>query len=307
MSAGGSRSAVVAAFVANFLVAIAKFVAAGITGSVAMLSEGFHSVADTGNQGLLLWGLRASHREADAQHPFGRGKEIYFWSFLVAVILFVGGSVLAFQHGLDAVRHPHAVESPMANFVVLGAAILIEGWSFRTAVRAFNAVKGSRSWWPTLRQTKDASLLVVLLEDASALLGLMIAAAGLTIGLLADAPIWDGIASLAIAVLLAAVAIVLAIETKALLIGEAATRSDRSAIRGNVLALHAVESVGRLLTMHLGPDEILVNLDVDLVDGLDDDDVEQAIDDVEDAIRGVLPSADNIFVELQSRRRHRPE
>lgn len=301
MATQGSRLAVVAAFIGNGAIAVAKFVVAGLTGSAAMLSEGFHSVADTGNQGLLLFGMRSARREPDARHPFGRGKEVYFWGFMVAVMLFVGGAVLSFNHGIEALRDPHELGNLTPNFIVLAVAFVIEGFVFTVALREFNRTRGTRSIWRSIRDTKDTSTLVVLLEDSAAMLGLVIATVGLLISQVTGDPRWDGVASLLIGALLAAVAIVLAQETRLLLIGEAATRSDRAAMRARMLSLAQVESVGRLLTMHMGPDQILVNADVDLVDGLTDKEVEIAIDDVEAAIREVLPQARDIFVELESR------
>ena len=302
MAAEGSRATVVVAFVGNGVIAVAKLVVAGITGSAAMLSEGFHSIADTGNQGLLLWGLSSSRNGPSVAHPFGRGKEVYFWSFMVAVMLFAGGSVLSFNHGYEGIAHPHPIENPTPSFIVLGVAALIEGYVFFVALRHFNKERGSRSLRAAIRTTKDTSTLVVMLEDAAALLGLGIAALGIWLAVLTENPVWDGIASILIGVLLAVVAWVLAVETKALLIGEAASRSDRSSMRLRILAVPEVESVGRLLTMHMGPEEILVNTDIDLVDGIDDAEVEAAIDKVEAAIREVLPSVKDIFVELESRR-----
>ncbi len=302
MAADGSKKTVIAALAGNGLIAVAKLTVAAITGSAAMLSEGYHSIADVGNQSLLLFGLGRSKEAATPAHPFGRGKEIYFWSFMVAVMLFVGGSVLAVRHGIEAIRHPHEITNPLINFVVLGIAMAIEGAVFWIALKHFNEERGSRSVWRSVRVTKDTSTLVVLLEDSAAMLGLLLAFVGLGLSLVTGNAVWDGIASLAIGALLGAVAWILAVETKALLIGEAASRSDRASMRLRILSVPQVESVGRLLTMHMGPDEILVNIDVDLVDGLAADDVESAIDRVEAAIREVLPEANNIFVELESHR-----
>lgn len=302
MASSESKTAVVAAFVGNFLIAIAKLVVAGITGSSAMLSEGIHSIADTANQGLLLRGLTVSKRGATVAHPFGRGKEVFFWSFMVAVMLFVGGSVLSITHAIDAIREPHPPENVGLSFAVLGVAFLIEAYVLSVALKHFNSARGTRSMWRAIRTTKDATTLVVLLEDAAAMLGIVFAMSGIGLALLTGNGIWDGIGSLMIGILLAVVAIILAAETKALLIGEAASRADRSAIRMNILSVPQVESVGRLLTMHMGPTDILVNADVDLTDGISDTEVEEAIDLVEEAIRKVLPSAANIFVELESRR-----
>jgi cation diffusion facilitator family transporter len=293
----GSRSAVVAALLGNTAIAVAKFTAALITGSAGMLAEAFHSVADTGNQLLLLRGLAVSRRGRSVQHPFGRGKEVYFWSFMVAVMLFVGGGVLAVQRGVDALRHPHEVTNFVASFVVLGIAIIVESLSLRVARREFDRERGSRRLWRSLRSTKDASVLVVLLEDSAAITGLLIAGAGLLLTIITDTAIWDGVASILIGALLGLVAVLLASETKELLVGEAATRADRSAIRAAVLSVGAVEAVGRLLTMHLGPEDVLVNVEVDLQNGLSGEDATAVVRRIEDAIRGVLPEAGDIFVE----------
>ena len=300
MSAGGSRTAVVAALVANALIAAAKFVAASLTGSAAMLAEGIHSVADVGNQGMLLWGLGAAKRDGGTRHPFGRGKEVYFWSFMVAVMLFVGGAVFSIQHGIDALQNPHELENFAISVAVLGGSILLEGFSFSIAIREFNQTRGTRSVWRSIRDTKDSALLVVLLEDSAAMAGLVAALGGIVIANATGNSAWDAGGSIFIGVLLAAVAFILANETKALLVGEAASRRDRASIRSTVLGHPKVERVGRMLTMHMGPTDILVNIDVDLVDGLTDVEVEQTIDDIEREIRQVLPSAQNIFVELES-------
>lgn len=301
MATEGSKSAVIAALIGNSLIAVAKFVVGLITSSAAMLAEAFHSVADAGNQVLLLRGINVSQRAASVRHPFGRGKEVYFWSLMVAVMLFVAGGVLAVQRGIDAVQHPHEISNYTPNYVVLGAAIVIEAFTFRVALKHFNLIRGSRGMWRSIRETKDSALLVVLLEDSAAMLGLFFAVVGLAIAQSTGNEVWDGVASIAIGILLGVVAAVLAIETKQLLVGEAAGRRDRSALRMSVLSLPEVDSIGRLLTMHMGPEEILVNLEVDLAGGLTDDAVEQVIDRIEEEIRKVLPGAANIFVELETR------
>ena len=301
MAAEGSKSAVVAALIGNSLIAAAKFVVAFLTSSAAMIAEAFHSVADSGNQVLLLRGISVSRRSPTVRHPFGRGKEVYFWSLMVAVMLFVAGGVLAVQRGVDAIQHPHEVTDFAPNYIVLGAALIIEGFSFRVAFKQFSIVRGSRGVWRSIRETKDSALLVVLLEDSAAMLGLLFAVIGLAIAQATGNDFWDGVASVAIGILLGLVAVLLANETKQLLIGEAAGRRDRAALRMSVLSLPEVESVGRLLTMHMGPDEILVNLEVDLTDGLTDRQVEHVVDRIEAEIRKVLPGAMNIFIELQTR------
>ena len=303
MATKGSKLAVVAAFTANLIIAVAKFVAAGLTGSTAMLSEAFHSVADTGNQALVLYGMRASQRPADPEHPFGWGKESYFWSFMVAVMLFVGGAVLSFRQGLEALGGEHEVGGLTPSFVVLVIALVVEGSSLVVAARHFAAAKGTRSWWRSVRESKDAAIVVILLEDSAAVLGLSVALIATVLVAVTGNTVYDGVASLVIAGILTAVAVFLATETKALLIGEAASRADRSLIRARLLGMPEVESVGRLLTMQMGPDDILVNVEIDLRDDLDGEEVERTIAHAEELIREVLPEAHNVFVEFRARQR----
>lgn len=303
MATEGSKLAVVAAFIANLSIAVAKFITAAFTGSAAMLAEAFHSVADTGNQALLLYGMRASRRPPDPRHPFGWGKESYFWSFMVAVMLFVGGAVLSFRRGLEALREPHGVESLGVAFTVLSVALVIEAASFTVAARQFAKAKGSRSWLRSVRASKDAPIVVVLLEDSAAVTGLVIALAGTAMVAVTGDIVYDAVASLLIGVLLAVVAVFLATETKDLLVGEAASRADRSLIRARLLAMPEVESVGRLLTMQLGPHDILVNVEVDLRDGLSGSGVMDVASRAEEEIRQALPDAKTVFVEVRDRER----
>jgi len=269
-----------------------------------MLAEGFHSVADTGNQIFLLRGNAVSRWAPDVKYPFGRGKELYFWSFMVAVFLFVGGSVVAFLEGWEQLRHPvHEDTGIVFSLVVLAVAVLVEGFlALRPALKAFNSQRGGRSIRETVREARDPSLLVVVFEDTAALTGLAIAATGLILTDVTEWAGWDGIASIAIGVLLASTAWVLAAEMKALLVGEAATREERSEIRAAILSMPQVVSIGRLLTMQLSPHEILVNLDVALEDGLTGEQVEVAIDRIEARIQAVVPEATRIFVEMESER-----
>ncbi len=301
MAGTESRTLIVLALVANSLIAVLKFVAAGISGSSAMLAEAFHSVADTGNQLFLLRGSAASRYRADASHPFGRGKEIYFWSFMVAVFLFVGGAVVALIEGWERFRHPEEPSDFLLNVAVLVAAGLFETFiALIPAIREFNRRRGRRKVWATIRESKDPALLVILFEDIAATLGVMIAAAGVIITEVTGNGRWDGITSMAIGVLLAGVAWVLALETKSLLIGEGASRRDRAAIRAATLAVPNVTSLEALRTMQLGPNQILVAMDVDFDDEMSDDQIEAAIDEIERRVREVLPAATQIFVELQS-------
>ena len=299
--ATNSRSLVVLALMANAIIAVIKFVAGAVSGSSAMLAEGYHSVADTGNQLFLLRGAAVSRYAPDAKHPFGRGKEIYFWSFMVAVFLFVGGSVVAFMEGLDRIRNPEASSGLAFSLIVLGVAGGFEIFmALRPALREFNRIRSGRRIIATIRDARDPMLIVVMFEDTAAVVGLGIAATGLILADVTGWSQWDGIASVMISVLLASVAWVLAFEMKALLIGEAATRRERSLIRSATLSVPDVESIGRLLTMQLGPDQILVNMDVDLVDGLTDEQVEAAMDRIEADIHAAVPTASRIFIELES-------
>lgn len=300
MSTSNSRFIVLMALVANLCISVLKFIAASISGSTAMLAEGFHSLADSGNQLFLLRGAKASRFRPSVRYPFGRGKELYFWSFMVAVFLFVGGGVVAFMEGLDRVRHPHAPTGGITlNLVVLGVAALFEmGIAFRPALKEFNHRRGGRQVWRTIRETKDPTLLVVLFEDSVAVLGLTVAAAGLILAETTGNPAWDGVASIVIGVMLAAVAWILASETKGMLVGESASREVRSAIRTAALSIPEVEMVERLLTMHLGPDEILVNMDLVVEEGLSAADLERITDQIEAEIVGLVPQATRVFVEF---------
>jgi len=298
-----SKTLVLLALVANILIAIMKFVAAAITGSAAMLAEGFHSTADSGNQLFLLRGAAVSRYGPSVQYQFGRGKELYFWSLMVAVFLFVGGAVVSFYEGLERFRHPEETTNLAWSLGVLAAAGVFEYIiAFWPAVKEFNRRRGSRRVWRSLRESKDPALMVVLFEDSAAVLGVFIAFSGILIGEWTGNPRWDGAASMSIGVLLAAVAFLVAFEVKSLLVGESASRQVRSEIRAAVLSHPNVESIGRLLTMHMGPKDIVVNLDVDFHSGLTVDEVERAIDEIEVAVRAVAPHVTQIFVELESAR-----
>lgn len=298
--AAESRRLVILALIANFLIAVTKFAAAALSRSAAMLAEGVHSLADTGNQLFLLRGHSASEREPDVQHPYGRGKELYFWAFMVAVFLFVGGSVISVITGIDKIRHPeeHGEQGFWVAMGVLAIAAVFEGFiAFRPALAQFNEQRTGRSISRSVRESKDPSLVVVLFEDSAALIGVTIAAVGLTLTRITGDGLWDGLASVLIGVLLAGVAWFIAVEMKALLIGESATREERSRLRTATMSIDEVQRIDRLLTMQLAPHEILVNMDVVLDDGLDTDQVEAAIADIETAIRVSVPSAEKVFIE----------
>ena len=232
MAAGGGTRAILAAFFANLGIAIAKFVAFLFTGASSMLAEAIHSAADTGNQALLLLGGRLARRDATDQHPFGYGRERYFWSFVVALVLFTVGSMFALYEGIAKIRHPHEIDSPVWAFAVLGMAIVLESFSMRTAVVESNRVRGSASWVQFVRRSRSPELPVVLLEDLGALVGLVLAMGALVIAVVFDAPVWDGVGTFSIGILLGLIAVVLAVEMRSLLLGEGATATDAAAIRG---------------------------------------------------------------------------
>jgi cation diffusion facilitator family transporter len=297
MQEDGSRRAIVAAFLANLGIAAAKFAGFFITGAASMLAEAVHSLADTGNQGLLIFGAARAKREATLEHPFGFGRERYFWAFVVAMVLFSLGSVFAIHEGIDKLRHPHELESPAVAVCILVLAIALEGWSFRTAVIAAQPARGSMSWWSFIRHSKSPELPVVLLEDLGALLGLVIALVGVTLSAQFGDPRFDAIGSIGIGALLAVIAIVLAVEMKSLLIGESAAKEIRGAIRDTIEASPTVRKLIHMRTLHLGPDELLVAVKVEFDASLDIPGLTAAIDDLESAIRQQTPSAQVIYVE----------
>ncbi len=298
MSAGGGTRAIVAALLANLGIAISKFVAFLVTGSSSLLAESVHSVADTGNQGLLLLGGRRAQRVADVEHPFGYGRDRYFYAFVVALVLFSLGSLFAWYEGYQKVRHPHELDSAGVAVGVLLVAIVLEGLSFRTAVRESNRVKApSTSWWGFIRRSKAPELPVVLLEDAAALLGLVFALAGVTLTLVLDQPVWDGVATLAIALLLGGVAAVLAVEMKSLLLGEAASAAEVRRIHRALTNSPDITRVIHLKTMHLGPEELLVAAKIELTAGRDIAAVAAAIDEAERRVRATVPIARVIYLE----------
>ncbi len=297
--AAESRRLVILALVANFLIAVTKFVAAAISQSSAMLSEAIHSLADTGNQLFLLRGHAVASREPDVRHPYGRGKELYFWAFMVAVVLFVGGSVLSVLTGIDRIRNPESSDEGywLAMGVLVIAAVFEGSIALRPALKQFNAERAGRSIPRSMQESKDPSLVVVVFEDVAALIGLAIAAVGLTLSRITGNGLWDGLASVLIGLVLAGVAWFIATEMKSLLIGESETREERSRIRAATLGVDEVQRIDRLLTMQLAPEEILVNMDVAFDDGLDTDQLEAAIRHIEGVIEEAVPSARKVFIE----------
>jgi cation diffusion facilitator family transporter len=297
MSTGHGTRAILAAFFANLGIAIAKFVGFVFTRSASMLAESIHSVADTGNQALLLLGGRLARREADDRFQFGRARERYFWSFVVALVLFSLGALFSLFEAYEKLRHPEEISSPAWAFGILGIAIVLESFSFRTAIVESRPLKGDRSWWQFVRTSRSPELPVVLLEDLGALVGLMLAFGAITIAVVADAPVWDGIGTLLIGILLGVIAVILAIEMKSLLIGESARPEELRKIREAIDGSPHVTEIIHLRTQHLGPDELLVGAKVLFDDGLDTDGVAAAINDLEVRVRAVVPHARPMYVE----------
>lgn len=296
MSAASGTKAVVAALLANAGIAVMKFLAFLITGSSSMLAESVHSVADSGNQGLLLLGGRRSRRQATAEHPFGFGRDRYVYGFLVALVLFSLGGLFALYEGFHKISDPHELDSPLIAIGVLVGAILLETWSFRTAIVESRKVKGDASWPQFIRRAKVPELPVVLLEDLAALVGLFLALGGVGLTMLTDEPIWDGIGTVAIGVLLITVAVILIIETKSLLLGEAASPAAISRI-GAALVGTGIERVIHQRTLHLGPEEVLVAAKVSMTPGSSLNEVAAAINAAEDRVRAAEPTARVIYLE----------
>ncbi|MBF6337137.1 cation diffusion facilitator family transporter [Nocardia abscessus] len=297
MSAGGGKKAIVAALTANAGIAAAKFVGAAITGSGSMLAEAVHSVADTGNQGLLLLGQQRAAKEADELHPFGYARNRYFYSFIVALVLFTLGSGYAIYEGIHKIQHPEELSSPIVAVVILVVAIALETYSFTTAVRESRPLKGEASWWRFIRNSRSPELPVVLLEDTGALVGLILALGGVGLTMITHDPIWDGVGTLAIGGLLGVIAVVLIVEMQSLLIGEGATPEENRQIRANLVDATRIDRVIHLKTQYLGPEELLVAAKVGVVPGLEVAAIASAIDDAEARVRAAVPAARVIYLE----------
>jgi len=293
----GNRRAILAAFAANLGISIAKFVGFLATGAASMLAEAVHSLADTGNQGLLLLGAKRSQREATRQHPFGYGRERYFWAFVVALVLFSMGALFAITEGIEKLLHPHELESAHWAVGILLVALALEGWSIHTAIVEANRLRAGQSWWSFIRTTKTPELPVVLLEDLGAMIGLVMALIGVLLSVYLDDPRFDAMGSIAIGVLLAVIAAVIAVEMKSLLIGESASSAQRLAIEQAIESSPSVNSLIHIRTLHLGPDELLVAAKVELDSNLDFPGIAASIDAVEASIRDRVPIARVIYIE----------
>ncbi len=300
--ASGSKKVILAALIGNGLIAITKFIAASITGSSAMLSEGIHSVVDTGNQVLLLYGLKRAQKPPDKRFPFGHGKEIYFWSFVVAIMIFAVGAGISIYEGIHQLRHPVEIRSPMVNYVVLLLAMVFEGFAWYFAFTEFNKVKGKWGYLEAVQRGKDPTLFVVLFEDSAAMLGLIIAFAGVGLTQLTGILYFDGIASICIGVILGGTAAWLAYETKGLLIGEAANDRVVDGIRELVLGCEEVDHINDVLTMHMGPEFILLNLAVKFKDERRANELEEVVQGIERQIKERYPMVKRIFIEAEQRR-----
>ncbi len=307
MSTQGSKKAIVAAFAANLGIALAKFVGFIVTGASSMLAESIHSLADTGNQGLLMLGNRRAQRDVDDDHPFGHGRERFFYAFVVAMVLFTVGSVFAIVEGIDKIRHPEAIESVAVALVVLGIAIVLEAVSLRTAMSESRAATREwHGWRAFIHESKTPELTVLLLEDVAALVGLVVAFAALLLAWRVDA-VFDGIGTLTIGAILGVVAVVLAVEMKSLLLGEAATKADVDLIEAAIRSSAHVDSLIHLRTQHLGPKQLLIAAKVAFSQALSMQELARAIDVVEESIRAVVDGADYIFIEPDIRREDSPD
>ena len=302
--AAGSKKVIIAALIGNSLIAVTKFAAAAYTGSSAMVSEGIHSLVDTGNQGLLLYGLRRSNLPADAKHPFGYGRELYFWAFVVAIMIFAVGAGFSIYEGIDKIRHPHPVESVYINYIVLGLAMIFESWAFRIAWKEFQSQRNGRSMWATIKDSKDPTVITVLFEDSAAMLGLMVAFVGLLIGQMLGLVWMDGAASVVIGLILAITACVLAIETKGLLIGESAKPEITALIRRMALDEPAISRVNEARSIHFGPHDVLVTVSLDFQDQTSAAQIEKIVSRIETRLKSDYPEIRSIYLEVQSHKDH---
>jgi cation diffusion facilitator family transporter len=297
--ASGSKKVILAALVGNTLIAITKFVAASITGSSAMFSEGIHSLVDTGNQGLLLYGMKASKKPADERFPYGHGKEIYFWSFVVAILIFAVGAGISIYEGIHHIQHPEEITSPYINYIVLTLAMLFEGGALYIAVKEFGKVKGTMRTIEAVQKGKDPTFFVVLFEDSAAMAGLVIALIGVALTQITGQLFWDGLASILIGCILAATALWLAIETKSLLIGEGAPKATVENIKALANAHPGIHKINEVLTLHMGPDFILANISIEFRDSCTIGDVEKTIHTLTQEIKEAHPRIKRVFIEAE--------
>ena len=299
--ASGSKLVIIAALIGNSLISITKFIAASVTGSSAMMSEGIHSLVDTGNQVLLLYGMKRAAKPPDDEFPFGYGKEIYFWSFIVAILIFALGGGISIYQGIQHVQHPEPISNPLVNYIVLGLALVFEGAAWYFAFREFSRVKGRWGYLEAIQRAKDPSIFVVLFEDSAAMLGLLVAFIGVWLSQSTGILLFDGIASIIIGFILVGTAIWLAYETKGLLIGESANQSVIRGIRETLQTASNIQHINEILTMHMGPDFILANISVDFADDISAQQVEVDIDAIDRGIKQAFPQIKRVFIEAEKR------
>jgi cation diffusion facilitator family transporter len=298
--ASESRTAIFAAIVGNLAIAVTKFAAAAFTGSSAMLSEGIHSLVDTGNGGLLLLGVKKSRKPPDDKHPFGHGKELYFWSLVVAILIFALGGGMSVYEGVIHITDPHPIKDPTWNYLVLGFAIVFESVSCYFAVKAFQKEKGDQGILETVRGSKDPTTFTILFEDSAAMLGLLVALVGIFLGHQLNNPYLDGAASITIGLILGVVAGFLAYESKGLLIGEGVSPQTLESIRAIAMTDPAVAEIKTALTMHFGPQNVLVTLDIKFGKELTAAEIATAVDQLEEKIRAQHPEIKHVFIEAKS-------
>ncbi len=292
-----SKLPIYSALAANLAIAATKFIAASVTGSSAMISEGIHSLVDTLNEILLLVGIRRSQKPADARRPFGYGKELYFWAFIVSILIFGVGGGVSFYEGITHLQHPQPIEEPLWNYIVLGIAFALDGTSFVTALREFNRQRGTTPFWKAVKGSKDPSTFVVLFEDASDLLGLIVAFLGVFLGHQLANPLFDGIASIVIGLILTAVSLVLARESRSLLMGESMSQDTLQQIINMVEQDPAVSKVLESPSMYQAPEEVILILVIDFNDRLTIDDINRTIPAIRQTVRGRFPLVKRIIIE----------
>ncbi|MEJ2641980.1 MAG: cation diffusion facilitator family transporter [Desulfosarcinaceae bacterium] len=297
--AGASKKAIYGAIAANVAIAVSKFVAAFFSGSSSMFSEGVHSLVDTGNGALLLYGIRRSKRSPDADHPYGYGKEIFFWSFIVAILVFALGGGIALYEGVKHLFHPRSIQNPGWNYLVLILAMLFEGSALRIALKEFNATRGAKPFLRALRDSKDSTTIAVVIEDSAALLGLVVALSSVLLGQLTGWEYFDGIGSILIGLILVCVSLFFATECKALLVGEGLLPEDVAKVARILTEEPNVGEYKRPLSLYFGPSEVLVNLEVDFKDTLNAEEIETTIDGIEAKIRAAIPAVTRIFIEAE--------
>jgi len=305
--ASGSKKVIYAALIGNALIAVTKFIAAFVTRSSAMFSEGIHSAVDTSNQVLLLHGLNRAKKPPDERFPFGHGKEIYFWSFVVAILIFAVGAGISVYEGVKHLLHPSPIDNPTVNYVVLALAMVFEGAAWFLAWKEFSKLKGRHGYIKAVQRGKDPSMFVVLFEDTAAMLGLIVAFLGIYLGQVTGNLYFDGAASVLIGLILGATAIWLAYETHGLLIGEGANPEVLVAIREIVGRYSVIEHVNEVATMHIGPEYLLVNLSVDFSSTASADDVEAVVRQLDRELKSTLPRVKRVFIEAEARRPSNPE